>query len=151
MLRQRAERAETRTKREHHVGTRDQFHCRFGTLITERSACERVTGRERIVMQIAVDHRRRQILRQGDTVFNAICHHNAATGQNHRELRFGEQTRGSVERLRSARTAFDFLRRLDFIITFAVVIVARDVHLHRSALVHCDCEGTMQQLRHPER
>ncbi len=62
VLRQRAERSQARAERDHDIGLRQQLHGRFGALIAERAAPQRVLGRKRIVVQVAVDHRRAQPL-----------------------------------------------------------------------------------------
>ena len=148
MLRQRAERPETRTEGQHNVGARNEFHRGFRTLIAERAARQRVARRERIVVQIAVDHRGGQVFGQCHAILDAVRHHHAAAGQNDRELGFGEQARRVIERIGPAGAALDFLRRLDFKVAFAVVVIARNVDLHRTALVHRDGERAMHEFGH---
>jgi len=57
-------------------------------------------------------------------------HDHAATREDHRELRGGEQRRGFVQRCRVAGPAADAQRRGDRRLDVAVEIVARDVELH---------------------
>jgi hypothetical protein len=56
-----------------------------------------------------------------------------------------------IERLGAAGAALDFLRRHDFVIAFAVIVIARNVELHRAALVHRDSESPVHEFRHAQR
>ncbi len=151
VLRQRAEGPEARAQREHDVRARDDAHRCLRSLVTERTAGERMVRRERVVVQVAIHHRRGEMLGERLDFLDAVRHHHAAARKDDGELRLGEHLCRLVERVRSARGALDDERRQDLIVALAVEVIARDVDLHRAALVQRDGEGAVHQFRHAQR
>ena len=148
MLRQGAERTEARAQGEHDVRLRDQLHRGLRALIAERAAPQRVRSRERVVVQVAVGDRRVQQFGQLNRFGETVGHDDAATRQDHRELRAREQGCGFIERGRITRAAADAQRRLDHCVALAVEIIARDVELCRTHLEHRAIEAAASDLRH---
>ncbi len=149
VLRQSAERPQPGAQRQHHVGLGDDAHRGLGALIAERTAGQLVAGRERIVVEIAGDDRRRQPLRERPRLGDAVGHDHAAAGDDHGELRRGERLRRLLEALRAAGRAFDLLRLWNGDVHLAVEIVARDIDLCWPALGQRDVEGAVGQLGKP--
>ena len=85
-------------------------------------------------MQVAVDDRRLQELRQLLGLVDAAGHDHAAAGEDHRELGLAQNVGGFIEALLGAGAARDALRLGDLAVDLAVEIVARDVELGRPAL-----------------
>ena len=148
VLRQRAERSEARAEREHDVGLRDELHRRLAALVAERSAPQRMARRERIVVQIARGDRRLQQLGERDALRTAVRHDDAAAGEDHRELRRGEQRRRLVEAALAAGAALDRERPRNLALDVAVEEVARDVELRRAHLEHRAVERAAGELGH---
>ena len=134
VLRQRAERPEARAERQHHVGLGDELHRRLRALIAERAAPQRMVGRERVVVQIAVDHRRLQVFGQRLGLFRPAREDHAAAGNDHGELGLAQQLGRLVQALLGAGAARHVLRPRDLAVDLAVEIVARNVELGRPAL-----------------
>ncbi len=126
VLRQRAERPQARAQRDHHVGARDQLHGSLRALVAQRAAPQRMAGGERVVVQVAVDHRCAQAL------FDRIGHHHAAARDDHRELGVGQQLGRFVQALLAAGAAVEAARLRDLDVDLAVEVVTRDVQLGRA-------------------
>ncbi len=110
-----------------------------------------MAGGERVVVEIGVDHRRRQVFGQRGTFPDAVGHDHAAAGENDRKLRPRQHAGRRIERLGTAGGAFDALRLRDLVIAFTVEIVARDVELHRAALGQRDVERARGEFGHAQR
>ena len=108
-------------------------------------------GGEGVVVEVAGDDRRLEVLGQRSRLVAAAGHHHAAPDQDHRELRLGQHLRRLVQALRTARPALDPLGRGDARVELAVEVVARDVDLHRTALRHRDRERPVGELGDPIR
>ena len=78
----------------------------------------------------------------------AVGHHDAAAGEDHRELRAREQLRRLVEALLAAGAALDRDRPRDLALDVAVEEVARDVELRRAHLEQRAVERAAGQLGH---
>ncbi len=85
-------------------------------------------------MQVAVDHRRIEVLGQLDALVHALGHDHAAAGDDDRKLGLGQQRRCIVQTALAAGAALDELGPGDLDVDLAVEVVARDVELRRAAL-----------------
>ncbi len=151
MLRQGAERPQARAQRHHHVGARDQLHRRLRALVAQRAAPQRVAGRERVVVQVAVDHRCTEALGQRLAFLDGIGHHHAAAGDDHRELGVGQQFGRFVQALLAAGAAVEVLRLRNLGGDLAVEMVARDVQLGRAHFGLGAVEAARGELSHARR
>ena len=79
VLGQRPKRPKASAQCQHDIGPAHQFHTGFRALVTQRPTPKWVTGRERIVVQITVDHRSAKSFSQGFTGVNAVRHDHTAT------------------------------------------------------------------------
>ena len=151
VLRQRAERPQPRAQRQHHVGLGNQLHARLRTLIAQRPAPQRVTGRKAVVVLVAVDHGGAQPLGQRPAGVHPIGHHHPAPGDDHRKRRVRQQIGGTVETFAAAGTALhpDGLR--DFGLDVTVEIIARDIELRGPQLRQRTVEGARRVLGHARR
>ena len=86
VLRQGAERTEPGPQRQNHIGLGDQLHRCLGSLIPERAGPQPMVGREAVIVEIAVDHRRVELLGQPHAFLDAVGENDAAAGDDHREL-----------------------------------------------------------------
>jgi hypothetical protein len=148
VLRQGAEGAEAGAQRDDHVGLRHQLHRRLRALVAERAAPQRVAGGEGVVVQIAVYHRRAEALGQRLAFLDAVGHHYAAAGDDHRELRRGQQFGRLVEALFAAGAAIEVRGLGDLAGDVAVEVVARDVELGRAHFVHGAVEAAAGEFGH---
>ena len=142
VLRQRAEGPEARAEREHDVGLGDELHRRLRALVAERAAPQRVVGGESVVVQVAVDDRRLQILGERHGFLDAVRHDHAAAGEDHRELAPASSLAASSRLSSAPGPRADALRLRDLAVELAVEIVARDVELGRAALRAAPCRSS---------
>src|SRR5262249_60483732 len=108
--RQGAEGTEARAKREYAIRLRNELHGGLGALIAERTGGERVGSGERIVVQIAVAHRRAEQVRERNRFGSRAGRNHAASGENDRKARGGEQCGGGLERRGITNTLADSQR-----------------------------------------
>ena len=148
VLRQGAEGSKPRAERQHNVGFLDQLHARLGALVAQRSAPQRMVGREGVIVQVGVHHRRIELLGQRDGFLGAAREEHAAAGHDDRELRLGQQVGRLVERLVGTGSAGNAARGRDLVVGLAIEIVARNVELGRAALAHGHVEAARGQFRH---
>ncbi len=102
-------------------------------------------------MQIAVDHRRAQPLGQRLAFLDAIGHHHAAAGDDHRELGLRQQFGRFVQALLAARAAVQPARLRNLGLDLAVEVVARNVQLGRAHLGHRAIEAAAGEFGHARR
>ena len=148
VLRQRAKRTHARAQCHHHISLGDQFHGRFGTLVTQRAAPQRVAGRESIVAQVTGHHWRTQTLSQRLAFGHRVPHHHATTGQNDRELGIGQQLSSGIQAVFTTGTTLHAHWLGDFAGDFTIEIVARNIELGRPHFGHGAVKAARGVLGH---
>ena len=108
-----------------------------------------MTRRERVVVEVAVDHRRPETFGEGDGFGHRIAHHHTTPADDDGELGLGEHVGRSIEAGLAARTAVEDHRRRDLDVDVTVEAIARDVELGRPDLRHRPVEAASGDLRHP--
>lgn len=107
--------------------------------------------RERIVVQIAVDDRGAQTLRQGLAFLDAIRHDYATARNDDRELRIGQQFGRFIQTLLSTGAAIESLRLGDLRLDLPVEVVARNIQLGGAHFGHGAIETASSELGHARR
>ncbi len=148
VLGQGAERAEPGAEGEHDIGAGDELHGGLGALIAEWATPLRVAGREGVVVEVRVHDGAAEAFGQFDGLGDGVAHDHAATGQQHGELRGGQQVGGLVEALLAAGAAFDADGFGDLDVDLAIEAVARDVELGGAHLEDRPVEATGGELGH---
>jgi hypothetical protein len=149
VLRQRAEGTEPGAERDNHVGLGNQLHRRLRSLIAERARPQPMVRREAVIVEIAVDHGRVELLGEPDAFVDAVREDDPATGDDDREPRLGQELGRLLETVVCPGPERHPARLGDLVIGLAVEIVARDVELRRPALAHGHVEAAGEQLGDP--
>ena len=151
MLGQRAEWPQAGAQRQHHVRLGNQLHACLGALVAQRTAPQRVAGREAVVVLVAVDHRCPQPLGQRPALRHTIGHHHATARHDDREPGLGQQLGGTVQTFLAARTALQRHRAGDFRLDLAIEVVARDVELRGAHFRQCPVKAAPGVFGHARR
>ena len=108
-----------------------------------------MTRWERVVVEVAVDHRRPETFGEGDGFGHCIAHHHTTPADDDGELGLGEHVGRGIEAGLATRTAVEDHRRRDLDVDVTVEAIARDVELGRPDLRHRPVEAASGDLRHP--